>query len=89
MSGANGALPWIVFERDQEILSQRFPAFQVTEIRYHTALRYLLSGGLTLKSLVPAFSYSFFRSLDKGLAKISPHFSMFVSIVVRKTAKDF
>ena len=89
MSGANGALPWIVFERDKKILSKRFPEFQVVEIKYHTPLCYLLSGGLTLKSLVPTFSYSFFRFLDKCLAKISPHFSMFVSIVVRKTNKDY
>lgn len=85
MSGANGALPWIVFERDKDILNTRFPEFEIEILRNHTPLRYLLSGGVAYKSLVPAFSFGFFTLVDRILAGISPGFSMFTSIVVRKS----
>ena len=32
LSGANGALPWIVFERDRAIFHQRFPEWEIRSI---------------------------------------------------------
>lgn len=84
LSGANGALPWIVFERDQNEFYRSFPEFELEKIKYHTPFRYLLSGGLTMRSLVPAFSYPFFRSIDRLLCGIIPGFSMFMTIVLRR-----
>ncbi len=84
MSGANGALPWIVFERDRDLFTGRFPSLEIREIRYHTPLLYLLSGGVSLKQFVPGFSYGFFNLLDRTLSGISSGLSMFVSIKIRK-----
>ena len=47
MSGANGALPWIVFVRDQALFQEQFPHLKIESITYHTPLRYLLSGGVS------------------------------------------
>ena len=34
MSGANGALPWIVFERDQKRFRNDFSGFEMSKIKY-------------------------------------------------------
>jgi SAM-dependent methyltransferase len=84
LSGANGALPWIVFERDRERFQYMFPDFQPETIQYHTPLRYLLSGGVSYKAFVPAFSFGFFTRVDKLVASLFPGMSMFMTIILRK-----
>lgn len=84
LSGANGALPWIVFERDVHLFKSRFPEFVTEEINYHTPFRYLLSGGVSFKQLVPGFSYGFFSALDRIAASLWPQLSMFVTIKLKK-----
>lgn len=84
LSGANGALPWIVFERDKNRLYQQFPELKVQSIKYHTPLLYLVSGGVSYKQLIPSFLYIFFKVIDKILPKINKHFSMFVTIDIQK-----
>ena len=52
LSGANGALPWIVFERDKERFRKEFPGFIIEKVTFHTPLRYLLSGGVSFKQQI-------------------------------------
>ena len=85
LSGANGCLPWIVFVRDNKRFMEEFPGLEIEEIRYHTPLRYLLSGGVSFKQLVPGFSFSFFRGVDNLLVSLSSQLSMFMTIRIRKT----
>lgn len=84
LTGANGAAPWIVFERDKKIFENEFPNFTIEQISYHTPLRYLLSGGVSFKQFVPGFSYVFFHSLDQFLASVSKQVSMFMTIKIVK-----
>ena len=84
LSGANGALPWIVFERDRTKFESLFPQLNILEISYHTPLRYLISGGVSYKQLAPDFMYGFFSLLDKTSSKTFNQFSMFVTIKIRK-----
>lgn len=66
LSGANGALPWIIFERDQEIFSRRFPEWRISEITPMMPLVYLLSGGVSLRSIFPEWTYPLFRWVETG-----------------------
>lgn len=84
MSGANGALPWIVFKRDQQKFLQKFPQFEIEVVKYHTPLRYLLSGGVSFRQLMPDFSYGFWKLTDRLLSGLSRQMSMFVTIVILK-----
>lgn len=84
MTGANGALPWIVFIRDRDIFKERFPELVIEEIIYHTPIRYILSGGVSFKQIVPDFSFRFFSNVDKLLVSLSKQLSMFMTIKVRK-----
>ena len=84
MSGANGALPWIVFERDKSIFEDKFPRFEISVISYHTPLVYLLSGGVSFRQFVPGFSYGLFSLLDRMLSGISSGLTMFMTVKIRK-----
>lgn len=84
MSDANGALPYIVFERDKDVFTRHFPELQILVNQKHTPLRYLLSGGVSMKSLVPSFSFGFFTFAEKILSPFSGWFSMFQRIVIEK-----
>jgi SAM-dependent methyltransferase len=81
LSGANGALPWILFHRDRAQFEAEFPAWRIESVQPIMPLRYLLSGGVSLRALVPAFSYPMWRSLDKLLAR---RMGMFAKIVLRR-----
>ncbi|HPF51171.1 MAG TPA: class I SAM-dependent methyltransferase [Draconibacterium sp.] len=84
LSGANGALPWIVFDRDLQIFSEEFPDFKILSIDYHTPFRYLISGGVSYRQLMPGFTYPFFRLFDRLLSKLSKQISMFTTIKIQK-----
>lgn len=84
MSGANGALPWIVFERDRNRLKKAFPQLGVSSITYHTPLRYLLSGGVSRRSLVPQASFEWVTTLEKLGKPAAKWFSMFQTIELVK-----
>lgn len=87
MSGANGALPWIVFERDLEQFSSAYPSLEIETLKYHTPFRYLLSGGVSFRQLLPGFSYGCVRMLDRAASALSDQLSMFVTIRLRKSLK--
>ena len=84
LSSANGAIPWLVFERDRDQLRSLCPRLKVHSIRYHTPLKYLLSGGVSVKALVPGFSYGFFTLVEKLLQPLSRIIGMFETIEVVK-----
>jgi hypothetical protein len=80
MSGANGALPWIVFERDRDRFEKEFPGLRLRSIRYHTPLRYLLSGGVSRRNLAPGWSFGLTTALEKLGKPVAAWFSMFQTI---------
>jgi SAM-dependent methyltransferase len=84
MSGANGALPWIVFERDRQSFEKQFPNLKIDSIKFHTPFRYLLSGGVSRKALVPGWSFSFFTYIENKINIFSQYISMFQTIQLLK-----
>jgi SAM-dependent methyltransferase len=84
LSDANGALPWIVFECDQELFKQKFPNLKVKQIIPHTPFRYLCSGGLSKPQLLPSFMYPVVKFVEKILAPFKRQLSMFVLIELEK-----
>jgi SAM-dependent methyltransferase len=65
LSGANGALPWIVFERDRSLFSERFPQWQIAGITPLMPIAYLLSGGVSMRSLMPGLMYKPIRAFEQ------------------------
>lgn len=69
LSGANSALPWIVFERDRRLFESKFPELVIDRITVGKPLVYLLSGGVSLRSLMPGFSYNFWSQVERLLKR--------------------
>lgn len=84
LSGANGALPWMVFSRDYQLFTQQHPHLHKQYIKLHTPFAYLVSGGLTFKSMLPGFLYLPFRAFEWLLSPFMPWLAMFQTIVVEK-----
>jgi SAM-dependent methyltransferase len=85
LSGANGALPWMIFVRDRQRLLKEFPNFEIEEIRPMMPLRYLVSGGISMRSLMPAVAYSFWQVLETILTPWMHSLAMFALLSVRRT----
>lgn len=84
LSQANGAIPWIIFNRDREKFLALFPGLEILEIKNHTPIRYLLSGGFTLRQLVPSWTYGFFKILEYLLLPTKNITGMFQTIEIIK-----
>jgi SAM-dependent methyltransferase len=84
LSAANGALPWIVLERDRKRFESEFPAFRIRSIRRMMPLRYLICGGISTRSLMPAFTFPFWRGLENAMRPMMRSWAMFALIVIEK-----
>jgi SAM-dependent methyltransferase len=84
LSSANGALPWIMFKRDLPRLEQESPWWRLERIRPMMPLRYLLSGGVSMRSLMPGWSFAPWTLLERLLEPVMPSLAMFAHIVVRR-----
>ena len=72
--------------RDREVFEREFADLKIVRIRNHTPLRYLLSGGLTLRQLVPSFSYRLVTVVEWLLSPLSGWLGMFQTIQLEKRA---
>lgn len=82
LSGANGALPWILFERDREKFAKEFPALQITKIRVMMPFRYLVSGGVSMRDLMPDWSYRIWNGFENLLQPWMNQWGMFAFITL-------
>jgi SAM-dependent methyltransferase len=84
LSGANGALPWIVFQRDRARFERDLPEWSVERVEPFMPVAYLLSGGLSLKSLMPGFSFGLWNLAERSLNPVMENVAMFALIVLRR-----
>jgi len=83
--GANGALPWILFERDRAQFVREFPDWVIDKIEIEMPFRYLLSGGVSMRSLAPGWSFGFWRGLERALQRWMRRLGMFALIVLKRS----
>jgi SAM-dependent methyltransferase len=89
LSGANGALPWIIFERDRAQFMQEFPEWEIQSIRPFMPFRYLVSGGVSMRSLMPGCTFGIWRALETVLEPWQNKLAMFAEIIlVRQSNKQ-
>ncbi len=85
LSDANGALAWIVFQRDLSRFTKTFPQLKLVHFQPHSPLRYWLMGGLKRWNLLPKSLFKIATRLDNSLVRLSPHFASFVDIELVKS----
>jgi hypothetical protein len=47
--------------------------------------RYLISGGVSMRTLMPAWTFGLWRAVENALAPWSRHLGMFAQIVLERT----
>jgi SAM-dependent methyltransferase len=68
MTGANMALPSIVFLRDRSTYDAEFPDLPVDRLHFHTIALYVLSGGVSMRGLVPAAMFAPLLAVERLFA---------------------
>jgi SAM-dependent methyltransferase len=84
LSGANDALPWIIFSRDRAKFEQEFPHWRIELVQPIMPFRYLVSGGVSMRGLAPGWSFGFFRQIENALNCWNNRLAMFAHIVLRR-----
>jgi SAM-dependent methyltransferase len=84
LSGANDALPWIIFARDRLKFEQEFPHWRIEVIKPIMPFRYLLSGGVSLRDLAPAWSFGSWKQIESALGRWNNQLAMFAQIVLQR-----
>ena len=82
LSGANSALPWIVFDRDRAKFEREFPEWRIKEIKLQMPFCYLLSGGMSFRSFAPGWLFDRIRRLEDKLQPWMNIWAMFASITL-------
>ena len=87
MHGANQALSYIVFDRDRARFEQELPYLDLVEMfPLGNYPRYLLSGGLNFRQLVPSYTEPALRALESALAPARRVLALHHMIVLRRRA---
>ncbi len=84
LSGANGALPWIVFQRDLKKFEMEFPQWQINMINPFMPFLYLLSGGISMRSLMPGWSFGAWQFFENCFQPWMDSWAMFSFIVLNR-----
>jgi SAM-dependent methyltransferase len=88
LSGANAALPWILFHRDRKRFEQEFPSWRVERIVPIMPFAYLISGGISMRSVLPGWSFRLFQKFDSMLSFAMPRLAMFAHIVLVRVSDE-
>lgn len=84
LSGANSALPWIIFKRDRTTFQAEYPELRISGIQPMMPLAYLLSGGVSSKSLLPGRMYQVWRTFENTLRPWNEKLAMFALIILQR-----
>ncbi|OGI18276.1 MAG: hypothetical protein A3B68_04370 [Candidatus Melainabacteria bacterium RIFCSPHIGHO2_02_FULL_34_12] len=84
LTAANLALAWIIFFRDREKFEKEFPNLRIKRLIPHTPFRYQVSGGLSVKQLLPAFMHDIVKGFEAVLLPLNKYIGMFITIELEK-----
>jgi SAM-dependent methyltransferase len=84
LSSANDALPWIIFERDRRQFCDEFPQLEIEWVQPMMPFRYILSGGVSMRSLMPGWSFGLWRGMENGLNPWMSALGMFALMVINR-----
>ena len=86
LSSANGAIPWIIFYRDRLQFEEEFPTLKILKLKPHTPFRYLASGGVSMRQLLPSFTYNMVKGIEMILSPLNKYLGMFLTIEIEKVS---
>jgi SAM-dependent methyltransferase len=81
----NQALSYLVFFRDRAKFDSLFPELEIVHWRVlPNYIRYLLSGGLNFRQVVPSSLTPLLRKLEVAFVRLAPIFALHHVVVIRK-----
>lgn len=83
-SRANQALSYIVFVRDRARFEREFPGLELVADVPHTHVRYVLSGGVNFRQLVPDAAEPIVMALERVTSPLRSFLSLQHTIVLRR-----
>jgi len=84
LTGANMALPFIIFKRDRKLFEGKFKKLKIKSIIYHDFLRYCLSGGLSYRPFVPARLCGVVNMLEAMAKPLMPAVGQLMIVTIQK-----
>jgi len=84
-SGSNQALPWIIFHRNRHQFEGEFPNLKILHSEKHTWLRYVLSGGVTMRQMAPDFAFKPLSIVEAWLKGCLPWVALSETYVIRRS----
>lgn len=84
LASANNALPWIVFYRDRTKFQNLFPSMKIRKLKICAPFRYIISGGLSYRQLLPSFTYPIIKFIETALYPFNRYLGMFLTIELEK-----
>ena len=74
----------MVFERDRARFEREFPEWTIQRIQPFMPVSYLVSGGVSLRSLMPGFTFGLWNLAERAAAPVMNSVAMFALIVLRR-----
>jgi len=86
MNNANQALAHNIFERDQLLFEKEYgQSLKIVDKRYVlNGFRFICSGGLGFKQILPSFTLIFLKSIEQILSPIAKFWTPFRMIIIKK-----
>lgn len=87
MNGANQALSYIIFVRDRAEFERKYPSLEIVHVqRLGNYLKYLISGGLNFRQLLPDWMTPVVNFVETLLWPLNYWLALHHIIVIRKVA---
>jgi len=87
MEQANQALSYIYFVKNREKLQKFFPNLEIVHTSiFGNYLRFILSGGLNFRKILPDFLIGFIKIIEKFLSPLKKILGVHYMIVIKKTS---
>jgi len=84
MSTANDAMPYLIFFRDRSRFETLFPSLKIVRAEPHTVYSYIVSGGVSMRSLAPGFMFKPLIGLEKTLKPLYHQLAMLMTVEIQK-----
>lgn len=88
LSGANGAMAWLVFARDRLRFARENPELRIRRVSPLMPVSYLLSGGVSRRALAPGASFRLVRACERVWPALERATAMFAEIVVERRGES-
>ena len=84
LTNANTALAWVIFVRDRARFERTFAGLQFVEIRYHTVLAGAVSGGMSFRPFLPAWTRPLVRAFEFVTGPVHRWLGTLMTVVLEK-----